>query len=56
MPQEDRLDRRLGPEFDDNGFRWTRMIDWAADSDPKWMTTGIGWIMDSDWAGEPNST
>ena len=41
--------------FDDDR-EWPGRIDWAADSDPNSMTTGFGWIMDSDWAGEPNST
>ena len=49
---ENRLGRRLGPEFDD-------FPTWMDDrlSGPNSMTTGFvcQWIMDSGWAGEPNS-
>ena len=47
ISMEDRLSRRLRPGFDDYCFP-TRMIDWAADSDPNPMTvTGFkfGWII-----------
>ena len=40
---EDRLGRRLGPDFDDYCFRW--MIEWAADSDPTSMTTVFRWMI-----------
>ena len=50
---------RFGPDFDDHSdptwmttvFRW--MIDWAADSHPNSMKTGLPcrWIIDSGWAG-----
>ena len=46
ISMEDRLGRRLEPEFDGCCFP-TRMIDWAADSDPNSMTTGFGWIIAS---------
>ena len=51
MAREDRLGRRLGPEFDDYCFQW--MIERAADSDPTY-----DWISMDDrleWAGEQNS-
>ena len=47
ISMEDRLGRRLGPEFVDYCFS-TRMIDWAtARLGPKSMTTGFGWIIAS---------
>ena len=52
ISMDDRVGRRLGPEFD---IQWMMMfIDWAGDSDPNPMTNGFRWIIDAGWAGEPN--